>query len=84
MMRFHRRQLRRLERRRLVLLGKLDMHQLAGHGFAQARQHQLEQGEALALIFVERIALAVTAQSDHLTKMLERDEMLAPQMVERL
>ena len=60
------------------------MHQLAGHRFAQARQHVLEQGEALALVLVQRIALAVAAEADDLAQMLERDEMLAPQMVERL
>ncbi len=80
----HRRKLGRLERRHVLLLGKLDMHQLAGDRLAQARQHVLEQGEALVLVLVQRIALAVAAQADHLAEMLERHEMLAPQPIERL
>ena len=43
-----------------------------------------EQHEGLALVLVQRIALAVAAEADHLAQVLERDEMLAPQMVERL
>ena len=60
------------------------MHELAGHRLAQARQHGLEQQEAFGLVLVERIALAVGAEADHLPQMLERDEMLAPQVVQRL
>src|SRR5581483_4278393 len=75
---FHRRKLGRLERRRLLGRGELDMHELPGHRLAQARQHVLEHGEALVLVFVERIALAVAAQADHLAKMLDHDEVLAP------
>ena len=41
-------------------------------------------GESFRLILVERIALAVAAEADHLAQMLERDEMLAPQVVQRL
>ena len=68
-----------------VLLGHaLDVHELAGDGLAQVGQHGLEQVEALGLVLVERIALAVAAEADHLAQMLERDEMLAPEMIERL
>ena len=44
----------------------------------------VEQREALALVFVQRVALAVAAQADDLAQMVERDEMLAPEMVEGL
>ena len=47
-------------------------------------EHRLEQHERLALVLVERIALAVGAEADDLAQVLERDEMLAPQMIERL
>ena len=74
--------------RRLLLLWRggadLHPHQLCGHGLAQMLTHGLKQIEALRFIFIERIALAVSAQSDHLTQMVEHDQMLAPEMVERL
>ena len=80
----HLRQLDRLQRRLLLGRRQLDVHQLAGDGLAQAGQHGLEQHERLALVLVQRIALAVGAEADHLAQVLERDEVLAPQMVERL
>ena len=82
MMCLHGRQLCRIERGNVLLARKLDMHELAGHRLAQARQHVLEQREALALIFVQRVALAIAAQANDLAEMLERDEMLAPQMIQ--
>ena len=45
---------------------------------------RLEQLEAFGLVLVERIALAVAAEADHLAQMLQRDQMLAPEMIERL
>ena len=84
MMGLHGRKLGGIERRNVFLARELDMHELAGHRLAQARQHVLEQREALALIFVQRVALAIAAQADDLAEMLERDEMLAPQMIEGL
>ena len=36
------------------------------------------------LVLVERITLGVAAEADHLAEMLERDEVLAPEVVERL
>ena len=48
------------------------------------REHRFEQREGLALIFVERVALGVAAQADGLAQMLQHDEMLAPELVERL
>ena len=44
----------------------------------------VEQLEGLGLVFVERVALGIAAPADDLAKMVERDEMLAPEMVERL
>ncbi len=84
MVRLHRRQLHLLQRRLLLGRHQLDVHELAGHVLAQARQHGLEQHEGLALVLVQGIALPVGAEADDLAQVLERDEMLAPQMVERL
>ena len=49
----------------------LDMHELPGHRLAQARKHVLEQGEALGLVLVERVALAVAAQADDVAQVIE-------------
>src|SRR5665213_4202787 len=78
----HVRQLALLFRRRL--LHDLDAHQLRGDLLAQTRHHGLEQAEGLGLVFVERIALAVAAQADHLAQMFQHDQMLAPEMVDGL
>ena len=40
--------------------------------------------EGLALVFVQRIALAVAAQADILAQMVEMDDVLAPVVIERL
>ena len=40
--------------------------------------------ESFGFVFVERVALTVAAQADHLAEMIEHDQMLAPQMIERL
>ncbi len=61
--------------------GELHVHQLAGGGFAEPREHVLEQNEGFALVLVERVALSVGAEADHLAEVFERDEMLAPEMV---
>ena len=45
---------------------------------------RLEQGERLALVLVQRIALAVAAQMDALAQMVEMQQVLLPQMVEDL
>ena len=83
LVRRHGRQRRgRLLRRRRRL--DFDPHQLRRHRLAQALTHRFEQAERLRLVFVERIALAVAAQPDHLAQMVEHDQMLAPEMVERL
>ena len=65
-------------------LDDLDPHQLRRHRLAEAAEHRLEQLEGLGLVLVERIALGVAAEADHLAEMVERDQMLAPEMVERL
>ena len=44
----------------------------------------LKQLEGLGLVLVQRIALRHAAPADHLAQMVERDEMLAPEMVEHL
>src|SRR5262249_52968490 len=70
--------------RLLLLLHDLDAHQLSGNSLAQALAHVLEQIESLGLVFIEWIALAIAAEADDLAKMLEHDEMFAPEMIERL
>ena len=47
-------------------------------------EHRLEELEGLGLVLVQRVALGVAAEADHLAQMVERDQMLAPEMVERL
>ena len=83
-MRFHGRQFDRLKCRLLFWRRKFDVHQLACRCFAQPRQHAFKQHECFALVFVQRIALPVSAEADYLAEMFERDEMLAPQEIERL
>ena len=58
--------------------------QLRCRDLAQTRDQLVEQLEGFGLIFVQRIALRHAAPADHLAQMVERDEMLAPQMIERL
>src|SRR4051812_26760436 len=48
------------------------------------RAHLLEEVERFGLVLLQRIALAVAAQADDLAQMVEHDQMLAPEMVERL
>ena len=48
------------------------------------RDHRLEQTESFRLVFLQRIALAVAAQADHLAEVIEHDQVLAPQMIQRL
>ena len=45
---------------------------------------RLEQLEGFGLIFVERIALGESTPADHLAKVIECDQMVAPEMIERL
>src|SRR5262249_9296195 len=40
--------------------------------------------EAFGLVFVERVALAIASEVDHLPEVLKRDEMLAPEVIECL
>ena len=60
----------------------MEVHQGAGDLLAQIRKHGLEQLEALRLVLVERIALAVAAQADDTAQVLHRNQVLAPEMVE--
>src|SRR5262245_21084528 len=81
LVRLHIGQTRRLLRRRRP---DLDPHQLRGYRFAQIGAHALEQAERFRLVLVERIALAIAAQPDYLAQMFEHDQVLAPEVVERL
>ena len=80
----HRRQLVRLQEFFFLIRRQLDVHELAGHRLAQTAKQGFEQDERFGLVLVERIALTVGAEADHLAQMLQRDEMLAPQVIERL
>ena len=73
-----------LHHRRRLLDIDLQMHQAADGARTHLAQQGLEQREGLALVFVERIALAVAAQADILAQMVEIDDVLAPVGVQRL
>ncbi len=60
------------------------MGELTGYSLAQFAQQCLEQSEAFCLVFIQRITLAITAQSDDLPEMLQCHQMFAPQVIERL
>ena len=62
----------------------LDAQHLRDDRLVPLRDQLLEQLEGFRLVFVERVALRHAAPADHLTQMVERDQMLAPQMIERL
>ena len=47
-----------------------------GHPFLQLVQHGVEESESLALVFVQRVALAIGAQPDALAQMVERQQVL--------
>lgn len=67
-----------------LLLHQFHAHQLGGNGFAQIGQQRLEQLEGFRLVFLQRVALGITAETDDGTQMIEVDDMFAPQMVDRL
>ena len=72
-------------RRRLRLLeAHLDARHLGDDRFVPLRDQLLEEFERLGLVLVERIALGHAAPADHLPQMVERHQMLAPQVIERL
>jgi hypothetical protein len=62
----------------------LDAHQLRHHRLAQIGEQRLEQLEGLGLVFLQRIALRVAAETDDRAQVVEVDQMLAPEMVKRL
>ena len=70
------------------LVRKLDADLQAGEAqdndFAQVVEHGFEQAERLLLVFVERIALRVGTQVDALAQMVEREQVVFPELVERL
>ena len=81
LVRFHIRKLLLLLRR---LLHDFHAHELGSDALAQIADHGFKQVEGLRLVFVERIALAISTQADHLAQMLQHQKMLAPEMIERL
>ena len=58
------------------------MRQHAHHVLAEALEHVLEQLEGLALVLVERVALAVAAQVDALAQVVERQQVVLPGLVQ--
>src|SRR3546814_6240006 len=60
------------------------MAERSGHLLAQPRQQRVEQFERLALVLVERVLLGIGAQADALTQMVERQQVLLPELVEQL
>ncbi len=60
------------------------LHQLAHDIEAQLGEQRLEQFERLALVFVQRIALAIAAQAHILAQVIEIDDVLAPVVIQRL
>ena len=70
--------------RRRFAHAHLHMHELAYDIGAQADQQTLEQGQGLALIFVQGVAVAVNSKAHILAQMLELDDVLAPIMIQRL
>src|SRR3546814_16638949 len=60
------------------------MAERAGHLLAQPRQQRVEQFERLALVLVEGVLLGLGAQADALTQMVERQQVLLPELVEQL
>ena len=76
---------RRAFQRRGRLAGlDLDVHKLAHHVGAQLGEKRFEQFERFLLVFVQWIALAVTAQADILAQVIQIDDVLAPIVVQRL
>ena len=58
--------------------------QQAGHAFAQVFQHGIEQAEGFALVFIQRVTLAIGAQPDALAQMIQRKQMFLPGLIENL
>src|SRR5208283_6125519 len=73
----------RIHRRR-PFEGDFDAAQLRRRRLPQMFDQFAEKLEGLCLIFVQGVALGHTAPADNLAQMIERHEMLAPQMVESL
>src|SRR4029077_1564802 len=71
-----------LHRGRLRL--QLDAHQLLDHVRLHAADQLLEQVVAFLLVLLQRVLLAVAAQPDALLQVVHAEEVVAPQVVERL
>ena len=72
--------------RRFLRRGRPDFnsHELGRHRFAQVGAHCLKQIEGFSFVLVQRVALSISTQTDDLAQMLEHDEMLSPEVIERL
>ena len=66
------------------LLHQFDAHQLGSNGLAQVVEQRCEELEGLRLVFLQRIALGIAAEADDGAQMVEVDDVLAPEMIERL
>ena len=55
-----------------------------GDPFAQAVQHILEQIEGLALVFVQGVALCIGPEPNTLAQVIQGQEVLFPQLVQKL
>ena len=71
---------------RLLLLRRHHLHvgQHPGDLEAQPVQQALEQLEGLGLVLVQRVALGVAAEADDAAQVVERDQVLAPVLVDGL
>ena len=69
-----------------IFVVELDFHmgQQADGLLAQARQHLVEQGESLALVFDQRVLLAIGTQVDRLAHVVEMQQMILPLLVQDL
>ncbi len=70
-------------RRRLGLLeSNLDPRHLRDDGFVPLGDQFAKKLEGFGLVLVERISLGHSPPADDLSQVIERDEMLAPQMIQ--
>ena len=67
-----------------MLRVKLQIREKRRHAHAQVDQHRFEQGERLALVLVQRVALPVRPEADALAQMIERQQVLLPVLVQHL
>ncbi len=69
----------------LLFLGQhTDLTQLLGHVRAKRIQHAFKQGETLGLVFVQRVALRITPETNNRAQVFQRQKVLAPFFVDDL